>query len=168
MSRNPNRQRRRFFAFFITLFIFTALCTVLFLFIFSRVPFGSRCFSIENNTFFELPSSAQVVQDHHLEDSVRCIIWVRFQVSPNELASFVSTTFIKMPLSSTTLPQLVGGISYLQNETGWKLSPLNAHLAGEAAGTGQRAVDEQMIYVDTSNPQQYIVYLATSVYWDIT
>jgi hypothetical protein len=87
-------------------------------------------------------------------------------MSPSELDSFMATTMIQTPLSSTKLPQRIGGIDYLQQATGWKLNPTISYLAGEKPiGIEPLDLNEQTVFIDTSDPDEYVVYLTTKVNW---
>jgi hypothetical protein len=128
--------------------------------VFQFVPFG-KCFSIENNDFFKIPPNAESVEEHRLEYSSSCTIWVRFRLPSSELNNFVATTLVKPPLLAKIYPQRIGGISNLQKETGWQLDSVTSFLAGEVSGTVKQPVD-QFMFVDTSDPEEFKVYITTS------
>ena len=116
-------------------------------------------------SYVEIPSSARNLERQVFSQSRSCTVRFKFRVASNELERFIETTFIQLPLSSTEFPQTIGGIGWLQAETGWRLDAYTSYLAGEARGTGDNFLDEQMIFVDTSNPEDYVVYFTTKVNW---
>ncbi len=123
---------------------------------------SSHCTSHYDNPFFNLPQDIEWIADHHtLKGDTDCTLWVRFRLAPEKLDDILATTSIKMPLSSSELPQRIGGIERLQAETGWDLSGVVSFLAGEGARTG----GEQTVFVDTSDPEYYMVYLTTRTSW---
>lgn len=133
--------------------------------VFVLVLSQTECLSGKEDIYFQLPPSVQNVESREKNLSRSCTVRIKFHVASNELETFLDTTFIGMTLSSTELPQSIGGIDVLQAETGWDLSLVSSYLAGEARGTGDHFLDEQMIFVDTSDPEDYVVYFTTKVNW---
>jgi hypothetical protein len=123
------------------------------------------CIDGERDTYFRLPSNAQEIEEHSVTHSRSCTHWIRFEIPPTDLNSFVTTTFIQTPLSSQTLPERWWDFDHLQEVTGWGLSNITSYLGGEAGGTMGRHLDYQIIFVDTTNPSHYIVYLVTNKNW---
>lgn len=74
------------------------------------------CLGNKSSQYFKLPSSATDIQKHSDDATRSCTVWVKFEMNPADLESFLKTTFIKMPLSSTILPQGIGGIDTLATE----------------------------------------------------
>ncbi len=126
---------------------------------------GCSCLDGESDKYFNLPPTAQSVEKHSLVLSRSCTLWIKFHIPPSDLNAFISTTFIKDELSTTLLPTSIGGIAYLEQKTGWDLNSINSHLSGEASGEGNTYLDEQFVFVDTTNPAQYTVYLVTKKNW---
>ena len=126
---------------------------------------GHSCLDGETNNYFSLPSTAQAIENHSLQLTRSCTLWIKFQIPASDLNTFISTTFIKGRISSTLMPMRIGSVAYLHQMTGWDLNSLNSSLAGEAEGTGERYLDEQFVIVDTSNSTQYTVYLVTKKNW---
>jgi hypothetical protein len=126
---------------------------------------NDSCLGSETGEYFQLPSNTKLLESRSIQLSRSCMYWIKFQISPDQLAQFLSTTFIKMPLLSTSPPQAIGGINYLEQETGWQLNSITSYLAGEGVGRGSRYLDEQTIFVDTTDGQQYTVYLTTKRNW---
>jgi len=120
-----------------------------------------NCLGSHTRAYFSLPPSASQVESFSQHLSRSCTLWLKFQMKPAGLDAFVATSFIKSPLSSTVLPQKIGGIEALQQETTWKLDPISSFLAADASGTGQHYLDEQMLFIDTRHPFIYLVYRAT-------
>src|SRR5437762_113380 len=87
------------------------------------------CLGSESSAYFMLPQSASQIERHSLFLSRSCTHWLKFEMKPTDLDGFVATTFIKSPLSSTFLPQKIGGIDFLQQETTWKLDTISSFLA---------------------------------------
>lgn len=121
----------------------------------------NRNHSCLDSESFRLPPNVNQVEKHTLELTRSCTLWIKFNVRPSELNTLISTTLIEHELSSTEMPTTIGGIAFLQQETGWDLNSMNSFLAGETTGTGARYLDEQFVIVDTSYSAQYTVYIVT-------
>ena len=150
----------------IVLFGVPSLCLLVYLLV-TVVYSNPNCFfsGISEETYFTLPPSAVEIERHSRSSSRSCTVRIKFHMPPNQLEAFVTTTFIQMPLSSTELPQSIGGIALLQEEMDLELESVTSYLAGEVRGTGNNLLDEQMVFVDTTNPDEYVVYLTTKINW---
>jgi hypothetical protein len=126
---------------------------------------SDTCLGSESSNYFKLPSSARDIQKHSDDSTRSCTVRIKFQMNSADLEAFLSSTFIKMPLSSTTLPQAIGGLDHLRHQTGWTVNTNVSYFAGEARGEGERYLDEQIIFIDVSSQDQYIVYLVTKKNW---
>lgn len=83
-----------------------------------------------------------------------CEIFLSFNMNPDELTSFISSTYIKNPLSKGQLPD------YFNNYPSalkWTLDVNQSYLVGEGIKNGEH----QYILVDTDAPLTYKVYFAT-------
>lgn len=159
---NRRRLEKRFVLITaIAVFLIPGLICAVFVLVLSQ----TACLGGKENSYFQLPPSARSVEQQEKNLSRSCTVRLKFHVASIELENFLATTFIQTPLSATELPQSIGGIDVLQAETGWNVSPVSLYLAGEARGTGQHYLDEQMIFVDTSDPEDYVVYFTTKVNW---
>jgi hypothetical protein len=119
----------------------------------------------EEKDYFTLPRNSQNFESLSLYNARSCKYIIKFQISPAHLSEFVATTFIREPLSSTSLPQLIGGITQLEAETNWQVKTISSFLTGEAQGTGDHYLDEQFIFVDVTDKDFYTVYLVTKKNW---
>ena len=120
---------------------------------------------LDPDDYYRLPAEASQVVVHDQLLNRSCTVWTRFELPPAALHTFVRSTFISWPLSSTDLPQSLGDINQIQARfANPALGQLTAFLAGEARGPS-RYLDEQALVVDTSDPQRYVVYLVTKNNW---
>ena len=147
----------------IVLFGVPSLCLLVYLLV--TVVYSNPNCGVSEQTYFTLPPSAGGIERHARSLSRSCTLRIKFRVSPDELERFIETTFIQMPLSSTELPQSIRGIALLQEEMDSELESVSTFLAGEARGTGNNLLDEQIVFVDTTNPDEYVVYLTTKINW---
>jgi hypothetical protein len=115
----------------------------------------------ESGEYFMLPSSARDIQRHCVGATRSYTHWVRFQMDPTDLEPFLKSTFIEMPLSSSTLPQGLGSLGRLLDKAGWAVNTNIPYLAGG----GEKLLDKQIIFIDASSQDQYIVYLVTKKNW---
>lgn len=104
----------------------------------------------------ELPSSAHNVQAQcfAFQDYAA---YVSFEMNSSELPSFLGTTFIKLPLSATHKPY---HFEHPEGDVaGWQTDKITSFLAGEGSRTGKNATTWQSILIDTSNSENYVVYV---------
>lgn len=123
------------------------------------------CLASTRDLYFELPSSAAGLKQQSIQSSRSCTLWVKFEISPTELENFIVTTFVQTPLSSINMPQSIGGVEYIQQQTGWKLASATSYVAGETKGSGKLYLDQQWLFVDTSDQSKYVIYLTTNHNW---
>lgn len=111
--------------------------------------------------YFSLPPNGLPMASFYSDGSENCTRYIQLEIPASEFDSFLASTLIDQSLSSITLPESIGGIDLLQERTGWDVSSVTSYLAGE----GHEGLNSQIIFVDTSNPQKYVVYLVTSINW---
>lgn len=140
------------------------VCVVTVLLIFSLINSPEACIDFENGGYFKIPALATNLEKQAQHSSRSCTVYLKFELSPTDLDNFVETTLIKMPLSPA-IPDMIGGVDHWQEQTGWKLDKAKSYLAGQAIGEKDKFLDEQAIFVDTTNSTQYIVYLVTKRNW---
>ena len=164
-ARRPKYRRNLLIligAFFLAPFGCLVLAEVL-----SSVVFdNSDCINIHDNRYFTLPANATSVDTGSYEDSVSCTRWIRFSIPSSELESFVGTTLISLPLAETVAPRIDAMLDYLEEETSWEFDALTASLSGEGDAPVNSSPAGQRIFVDTSDENEYVVYLLTRGYWD--
>jgi hypothetical protein len=117
--------------------------------------------------YFRLPPSTQNIERYSDSRSRSCAFAVRFQIPANELDTFLATALIKSPLVSRKLTEQKDNIDYYQETIGWQLDTTTVYRVGKKEmGDGrERHLDVQRLFVDTSNPDEYMVYLATTINW---
>ena len=125
----------------------------------------AHCILSNMDGYFDLPASTRRIAQQSTELSRSCTHWMKFDIAPADLDAFISTTLIKEKLSSISLPNSIGGILFLQQETRWKLHSVDSYLSGEAEGTGKKYLDEQFVFADTTNPRLFTVDLVTKNNW---
>jgi hypothetical protein len=133
---------------------------------YAHFSFGpDTCLYNQRDRYFRLPADATDIEFQTRHATRSCTVRLKFKLPIEQLDAFVSTTFITLPLSSSLPPQAIGGLDYLQESTGWTLNSVTTFLAGEAMGPNELFLDEQTIFVDTSDPDLVTVYLTTKRNW---
>jgi hypothetical protein len=167
MSIFVKNHKRSFFLVFTILFSLPALCLLTAFVIWQLISASPGCTSVHKNRYFTLPMSVTDLDTASYEDSVSCTQWVRFRIPPSELEPFVTTTLIESPLSATIAPNIRMMMNELVSEADWTVNVFTSSLSGEGDITDQsQSPAGQRIFVDTSDENQYVVYLWTRGYWD--
>lgn len=83
-----------------------------------------------------------------------CTIFLSFDISPEELSNFMSSTYINADLDLGNPPL---GLTNLSRTLPWSFDPQKTYLVGE----GMKNREHQYIAVDIDNPYFYKVYFAT-------
>lgn len=111
--------------------------------------------AIEGNASIKLPPSATEIYEY--TTGFRDIsVWVRFNINPSELEGFLETTLCDQPLTIDD-PQAHESYDYMP---WWNLNKAQ-HL--ETCNVALEP-DHQQIWVDWSDPNSFIIYVANSVY----
>ncbi len=82
-----------------------------------------------------------------------CEVYLRFEMAPTDLNTFVLSTRINLPLVPKTHLHLFDS---LHGKNPWKPDPATTYLYGR----GPQSLDyTQTVFVDTTYPQRYIIYM---------
>jgi hypothetical protein len=115
-------------------------------------------FVLEQNAEFKLPPTAHVVKIATSNGSSWCEMAVYFEMRSDDLDSFVKATRVGS-LSSTQ--QVTWSDSYREKRVqnlGFDQPSVKSYLFGY---TDADYFNKQSVFVDTSDPQRYTVYLVT-------
>jgi hypothetical protein len=94
----------------------------------------------------DLQAEASGIQD--------CEVYLSFNINPNELPDFISSTFLETPLSSGQPPVYINSFPAT---LGWSLDSQRSYLVGQGTKNGEH----QYIAVDIDDPLIYRVYFRT-------
>jgi hypothetical protein len=123
-------------------------------------PFPSLT-NVEEQAYLRFPPSAQNIEffTNAVNRKAGCTIWVTFEMDSNDLEAFASTIQVDQ-LSPTT--QLSGdGFTFLSQRQGWYQT--TPSLAGHGRSPGLD--EDQWVFIDTSDPERWTVYLITNKEW---
>jgi hypothetical protein len=91
-----------------------------------------------------------------------CDIFVRFDLEPTQLDSFLGSTLLKTrtALSSTAKPDAFGKY---QERTAWPIGRVASYLAGDARSPIYAGERTQSLLIDIDDPTRYVVYVIVNV-----
>jgi hypothetical protein len=131
-----------------------------------QTPFPTNA-DVERYAYFKFPSTAENIEYYAngVNRKAGCTIWAKFEMDSKEMNVFQSTTYVTN-FSST---RLVGnGFDYFSQSQEWQqpTSSLAGHGNPPAGASGFFTVyEDQWIFIDTSNPQTWIVYIIVNKEW---
>lgn len=186
LNEKPKRKRRKkkpYFPVGLRLWLWVVACFVGTLICIASTCFGiltltwgnsySACFGtpfpayedVESGSLFKFPPSAQNIE-YDANSANRkggCTAWIKFEIDLDDLDVLLESTLVGS-LTHIRLDTEEGGITYFMKRKGWS-QPIES-LAGHGHTTDYiyPPVD-QWIYVDTSSPDSYIVYIITNAEW---
>ncbi len=123
---------------------------------------------VEQRAYLKFPTSAQNIEVHAngVNRKAGCTIWVKFQMDRSDSGVFKSTTYVSDLSSSAWLTG--DGFDFFSGQQGWHQPP--AFLAGHGIpppGVSgiNTAYEDQWIFIDTSDPQEWTVFLIVNKEW---
>jgi len=116
-------------------------------------------FALESHAEFKFPPSAQGINTATDSHWTSCTMAVTFKMQPRKLDQFVSSTRLKF-LTTAEVPEYFfqeggAGMAY---GLGLDQRAVKSHLMGYKISDD---LDQQHIFVDTSDPKSYVVYIIT-------
>jgi hypothetical protein len=148
----------------------------LFVFLFAGIYFypalsyllDSQCWSGQNPSHdaiahyaqFELPATFNAVNVTKEAGSSWCAMAVKFEMHPRDLTQFSASTNVGN-LSSNAVVDW-GDLPHerLAKRVGWRKQAVKSYLFGASTSD---YFNQQYVFVDTSNPDNFVVYLVTEV-----
>lgn len=123
---------------------------------------------IETRAYLKFPSTAQNIEYHTnaVNRKAGCTIWVKFQIDSKDFPIVKNATYIEN--FSATERFADDAFVSLSGEQGWTW-PVNS-LAGRGkppsgASGFPTSYEDQWVYVDTTNPHKWIVYVIVNKEW---
>jgi len=118
-------------------------------------------FVLETNARFKLPPSAQGIYTVTHSGWSWCTMSVTFKMNSGELNQFASSTQVGS-LTAVPMPErfFLDGRENLPQALGLNLQTVKSYLIGYIDSD---YFNQQRIFVDTSDPKSYVVYLVTEV-----
>ncbi|MBC8162594.1 MAG: hypothetical protein H7Z42_15390 [Roseiflexaceae bacterium] len=113
---------------------------------------------IEELAALKLPPSVGNLQVRY-DSFLDYFIYLRFEIDAGDLPALLDSTRITQPLSPSEQPGQIFS-STIDTPPDWRPEDAQQHLAGEWNEPGSPGPDYQGLFVDTSDPQRYIVYVA--------
>lgn len=130
-------------------------------------PFPSYS-DVERSAYFEFPPTARNIEFHAngVNRKAGCTIWAKFDMDSKDLDTFKATTFVAN-LSPWT--HLTGDdFDLFARQQGWNQPSggLAGHSRPPLGAPGvSNSSEDQWIFIDTSNPQKWTVFLVVNKEW---